>query len=402
MRSLRSIEFRLGHEPVPFARENFVVWHLFPSLEAWPAGEVSDAVNPRSHGDNILNSPVAKDILKTLETCPQDFLLLNRGILLLASDVRQYNGRFVVDFGGDSRIRGLADGGTTDAVLSHFKDLVSAQQRHALFNQGRIHVEVVVGLDDPDKVAKLVAGRNTSRQVQSSSLVNAAGRLDWLKNALSPVSQSRIAWEENASGIPLSDFLCLLNPFRPSSGQPQLSFLVRGSDKSDWMIGLEWLDSVAQGYKNRSKLAASLRDDTVLKDFEATAWAAQGVLYLYDKVGEALAEEADRRTEKARPSRKVDAINKMFPPKKEGGRKVSFGHVFPIVAAAHQFCTKERWLMSITKIKDEILKHSIDKFFQATLEWKKGAVSADEWAKTSMNYSTIYGALLLRKMNNNE
>jgi AIPR protein len=406
-RSLRPIKF-LGDEDPELQRrlEDAKTYHFYPLVANWPAGAVSDEINPRSHGEDVLASPVAKAIARTLQKEPENFVLMNRGILLLASKMKfDHELREVkIWFEGDPRVRGLADGGTTDAVLAAEREAVDPTKYQRHFEHSRVHVEVVVGLNDPDRVAKLVEGRNTSRQVQSSSLVNAAGRFDWLKRALPASMQGRIAWEENATGAAISDVLGLLSPFRPSAGQPDIAFSLRKQrDEGNWQESLNWIHGLGANYRDRSKLAASLRDDNVVADFASAAWAAPVLLELYDRVSVAIAMEADSRTAKARPSRKVDAINAMFPPKasetpftaKPLTRKVAVGYVFPLVVSAHQFCTKEKWLLPLEEVGDLIIKFGVAKFFQATLEWTKGKVDANKWAKTDMNYSTIFGAVLL-------
>src|SRR5690242_21805237 len=64
------------------------VYRLAPSAAVWPAGEIPDDVNPRSHGEECLKTPVAKAIEQTLRETPEDFWLANRGGFVLAEKVR--------------------------------------------------------------------------------------------------------------------------------------------------------------------------------------------------------------------------------------------------------------------------------------------------------------------------
>ena len=45
----------------------------------------------------------------------------------------------------------------------------------------RLHVEVIVGIGDRDRIGRLVSGRNTSRQVKSWSLAEFDGTFDWIR-----------------------------------------------------------------------------------------------------------------------------------------------------------------------------------------------------------------------------
>src|SRR5262245_48421492 len=183
-RSLDPIQVAVTPDAYRFTKlDNILTCHVYTKARSWPPGKVSDNINPRSHGEDVLDSPVAQAIRKTLEEDPKNFVLMNRGILLLADSIEFSRDRLYVTFDGDSRLRGLADGGTTDAVISSVKDIPDAAS---------IHIEIIVGLNDPDRVAGLVEGRNTSRQVRQSSLVNAAGHFDWLKEALPASIRDRI------------------------------------------------------------------------------------------------------------------------------------------------------------------------------------------------------------------
>ena len=62
------------------------VFHVYVSLDSWPAGQLPDEVNPRSHGEECLKSNVAKDISTTLFDKPEEFHAANRGITIIAED----------------------------------------------------------------------------------------------------------------------------------------------------------------------------------------------------------------------------------------------------------------------------------------------------------------------------
>jgi hypothetical protein len=341
------------------------VWHLYPRVADWPAGEVSDAVNPRSHGPAVLLSPVARAVRESLLHHPGEFAGANRGLLLLASQVRAAGDHVYVEFGGDPALRGLADGGTTDAVLAALR----AEYPGSEFGGARVHVEVIDGLRDPERAARAVAARNTSRQVSRASLAHAAGRFDWLKAALPSERRARVAFEENAGGVPVADALGLLSYFRPSLGAPTPGKRVgpggvpvvepTAADRR------RWLDAAVRNYRDRSRLAAGLGDPAALADFAATAPAADDVLWLADAAAVDLAGLAQIKARETASVRFSEAWDAAFPPARGATtpyhdypvpRRVAPGWVFPVVAAAAAFRQGGRWLAPLPAVRDFLLK----------------------------------------------
>jgi hypothetical protein len=367
----------------------FVIWHAYPTLADWPAGAVSDAINPRSHDENVLDSAVSEAIRRTASEDAGGFILANRGILLLAGSAEYHDGVLTVGFEGNPALRGLADGGTTDATL--------AALAHRPLD-ARVHVEVLVGLDDPDEVAKLVEGRNTSRQVRQSSLVNASGRFEWLKQALPAEIRAHVAWEENASGaiVPVSEVLGLLAMFRPGAGDPTAG---AGASRRLGHINA-WAGSAAAAYRDRSKIAATLRDEGVLADFQKTAPLAADVLRLYDDIWLALVERAEAAVNKTRSAAKEAKWDKAFPPAKAvstpftgrpSPRKVPSGWLFPAVGACRQFVEGGRLAAIPVESLAEIIEHVV--------MWVEGGhLNADKFAKLSTSYQGLYiGVRVQRK-----
>ncbi|MFO0806986.1 MAG: AIPR family protein, partial [Gemmataceae bacterium] len=99
------------------------ICHLYPTLAAWIGRETPDDVNPRSHEDPALTGAVPKAIEQTLKDNPTDFYLANRGETILAQSVtfdpeHQRVEIVMTDHSGDDARHGVADGGTTDAVIA--------------------------------------------------------------------------------------------------------------------------------------------------------------------------------------------------------------------------------------------------------------------------------------------
>jgi len=221
------------------------VYRISPSVAHWPAELVPDGVNPRSHDENCLKSKVAGDIEKTLREEPQDFWLANRGGFLLADRFRFDPERGQVEIQlSDENLHGMADGATSNAVIAKLRkearttkdELLNASLLNARFN-----MDVVVGLTDLDRVAKLVQGRNRSIQVKEWSLNDFRGGFDWLKEYIDRPDgpfRGKVGWEEN-SPAPLSvlDLISLMTLFHPiysgranrRRGQPTAAFSSKGT-----------------------------------------------------------------------------------------------------------------------------------------------------------------------------
>jgi hypothetical protein len=221
------------------------VYRISPTAEHWPAEDIPDKVNPRSHDEACLKSKVAKDIEQTLRDEPQDFWLANRGGFVLADRVKFDPERGMLEIGlTDEAIHGIADGATSNAVIAKVRREATESQDEALresLSLARFNVDVVVGLTEHDRVAKLVQGRNRSVQVKEWSLNDFRGGFDWLKTHIDRPGgpfRGKIGWEENASA-PLSvlDLISIMTLFHPSysnrenrrRGQPTTAFSSKGS-----------------------------------------------------------------------------------------------------------------------------------------------------------------------------
>lgn len=119
----------------------------------------------------------------------------------------------------------LADGATTNAVIAKLRmeakkngdELLQSSLRSARFN-----MDVVVGLTDMARVAKLVQGRNRSIQVKEWSLNDFRGGFGWLKELIDRPDgpfRNKIGWEENALAVwSVLDLISLMTLFHPAYG----------------------------------------------------------------------------------------------------------------------------------------------------------------------------------------
>lgn len=199
------------------------VYRLAPVVAKWPAGDVPDDVNPRSHDDECLRSKVARDIEDTLRNSPEDFWLANRGGYLLAERVKFDPERAIVEITlSDADIHGMADGATTNRIISKLQQECVENEDEALeksLANARFNLDVVVGLTDHERIGKLVQGRNRSVQVREWSLADFRGQFDWIKELIDRrggAFKGKVGWEENA-GKPVSvlDVVSLMTLFHP-------------------------------------------------------------------------------------------------------------------------------------------------------------------------------------------
>jgi len=211
------------------------ICHLYPTLIAWVGREAPDDVNPRSHEEKAITGSVPKAIEQTIRENPDDFYLANRGETILAQSVsfdpdKQRIEVVLTDYSGESARHGVADGGTTDAVISRIQKEIAdshkveyrnltADQVPQYLRNARVHLEVIVGLEDRDRIARLVQGRNTSRQVKPWTIADFKGSFDWIKDILEANEsqfKGKIGYEENAAApVNILEVLAILTLFHP-------------------------------------------------------------------------------------------------------------------------------------------------------------------------------------------
>ena len=162
-------------------------------------------VNPREASPR---GRVPKSIQGTLQQDPGLFELFNRGITILAEDVRWDNrGNEVTIELRDPERHGVVDGNHT---LRTALGALDSQEGDPL--DAYLVVEMVVGLPT-DYTSDFSRARNTSIQVKEKSLADQDHKFEPLKEALRGESEF-IAWHENDSGtIDVREVIALLSLF---------------------------------------------------------------------------------------------------------------------------------------------------------------------------------------------
>lgn len=197
----------------PNALPNAAMYIVLCDIQDLPQEQFPMGTNPR---EQKMTTNVVKKIKETLfETENPVFYLLNRGILLSAASVKYepYNQNLTVVF-DDPDVHGNVDGGHTyRAILDN---------RAKLANYGGskqyVKLEILTGVEDVFQ--RLAAARNTSVQVDDSSIAELENRFDIIKDALKDTPlNGRIAFKENAEimdenlDVDVKEIVSILNMF---------------------------------------------------------------------------------------------------------------------------------------------------------------------------------------------
>lgn len=148
-------------------------------------------VNPREINRR---SSVYRGITQTLSQEPERFHERNRGITVVAEEISYDDKRQEVILTlGDKKQHGVADGAhTLDAILE------TQKTQNGNFWPAHVFFKIIVGVD-PDQIAEIAGGLNTSQQVDLKSLENLRDHFERLKSVLSSQTYAEsIAYKMNA------------------------------------------------------------------------------------------------------------------------------------------------------------------------------------------------------------
>jgi hypothetical protein len=241
-----------------------------------------DDINPRSHEDPTGRIPNA--IEKSLIENPKEFHLLNRGELILAQSCKYDNHTKTLEITVSSPDEGgLADGGTTDRVITRAE--LAASRKNSEFNEEQVgeglrtafvHLEIISG-DVREKLVRLAGARNTSNQVKEFALENLGGGFDWLKKIIENSSlKGRIRYRENdPEDVDIRTALALLTMFHQNwntdGKDPLIAYTSKGGILK-YYRDPEWND----GYRALSQVAVDILE---LYDFIHCHFAEQYQIY---------------------------------------------------------------------------------------------------------------------------
>lgn len=151
--------------------------------------------------DPQMTSGVAKGIASSLQDNPEAFFFKNRGITLIASDIRlkdktlDSSVELIFD---NPETNGLLDGGHTyTAIRNYIEGLRSEDPAKVDSVDGHVKLEIIVGLKNKEDIVSVVEARNTSTQVKEESLQELAHHFDIIKQVLKDEPYaSHIAYKE--------------------------------------------------------------------------------------------------------------------------------------------------------------------------------------------------------------
>lgn len=316
------------------------VFHLYPKISNWPARQAPDAPNPRSHNKECLRSPVAKAIEQTLREHPKDFLFANRGLAIMVNSLNYDPQKEQVELTlTHPENHGVADGATTDAVIAKIQHEIAEsikteeENKKEIYNpleSGRVHLEVITGLTDHDRIAWLVEGRNTSRQVKGWSMSDFRGQFDWLREILetedSPF-RGKIGWEENSGkSWNVLDVISIATLFH--------RFWDEGED--------EEAKAPIIAYASKGKLDTKLTSEEMQNGYQSLATILHDLLQLHDYVYTSFEEKYNMAFKgKAKLGKRAGFRSKLLKDKKhrlyltgmESNYVIDNGILYPILAS---------------------------------------------------------------------
>lgn len=211
--SLKTHAFREFPGPQNSPVEGAKVKHyvLLCRADSLPAGIPLDP-NPR--GQNI-DRMIYKEVRKSLERREEpSFHLKNKGITILADDVKQNNHMAEIRLSSDQH--GIVDGGHTYKIIQE-----SIKEREIPDNQ-YVKVEILTGLPD-EYISEIAGGLNTALQVSEVSLETLRGNFKWIEEALEGEAYfEKIIYREGDKGdISVRDLIAFIHMFIPQKNGAQ-------------------------------------------------------------------------------------------------------------------------------------------------------------------------------------
>lgn len=146
-------------------------------------------LNPR---DPNRSSYVWKEMMETLDYYPEKFIYRNKGVLIMVDSLIYDNKNKSINIKLTNKsCHGVADGGHTLEVLKEY--IKNNKDDNDVF----VKVEFLVGFEDKEEVVDVVTARNTAKQVQDESIMDAKGEFDEIKRRLKDeIYENRISYSE--------------------------------------------------------------------------------------------------------------------------------------------------------------------------------------------------------------
>lgn len=305
-------------------------------------------INPRVPSrakSGVLAGPVIKGILQTLREVPEEMVIKNQGIYILADSMKAANGYLTVHL-TDPGKHGIVNGGHTYAAIREALETASEDEVMEL-KEAFVRLNIYEGID-AELVPEIAEGLNRSKQVDDPSLINLQGEFDSIRKALrGTAAEKAISYHQGDAGeVYISEILVYLAMFdkeRFTETRHPNGLYNRQS------LALRYFAEDLQ--ERRSNLSARIK---LLPD----------ILWLVDSIRKAIPEAARRNSFKFGMAK---VGGERLGGKKQSGMMLPFlgerteyrvpnGWVYPIVAAFRANLGADfKWTLPI----DEVLKATI-------------------------------------------
>ena len=173
--------------------------------------------NPRDQNTNrMVSKEVKKSLLNEQDLC---FYIKNKGITMLAAEVKSKGGNknsYEIQF---SKGHGIVDGGHTYKVIQEAREGGKIEIPDNQF----VKIEILTGIDS-NYFSEIAGGLNTSMQVSDMSLENLRKHFEWIKGEFKGEPyENKIIYRENAEGeVSILEIIAFLLMFLPDpDGSPQ-------------------------------------------------------------------------------------------------------------------------------------------------------------------------------------
>ncbi|QDU27242.1 AIPR protein [Anatilimnocola aggregata] len=385
---------------------------LLCPIEEIPDDIPVDDANVRPQNEN---KRVYKEVEKHLRNESGErntFHLKNKGITVLAQEVKRQNDEDPTQILFTHKNQGIVDGGHTYKIIRNNRERIKEhnamiaasssltdQDKEAMYIRQFVKLEVLTGLN-ASLTSEIARGLNTAVQVQEQTLANFDGKFDWIKAVLKDEPYLKeIAFRENEDqDMDVGDVLRILELFNihdyPVEGNKHPTRAYTGKENV--------LNSHVRNPIPLKQLEPILKDILVLHDtisLEArNLWNKGGA----NRKGAALAfmETVNRENdtkEKKQPPFDFPFIGKT------GDCRMYRGALFPLLAAFRATVVKDvtgkcRWQKGFDQTLT-LWRTLAEQLMEATIETSRElGRNPDAIGKSSNHWKNLFNEVMIRQM----
>jgi len=403
LRPLQTWRFRMGKQVhrIPAFQSRKVSHPVFDQVEKYwltvrardfPTG-VSTAANAREPVG--LNRLVYRDVRESLEgkeATPGSFDLMNKGITILALNVRLLDkDKQLYEIAVDDQAGGVVDGAHTAKIIEQCNaDGTTHPDQY-------VEVYIRTGIED-SLVTDIARGLNTGMQVAPKSIYNIDGVFDWLKTEVAGKPYEKmIAWRESdKTPYDVRDLISILELFNifdfPNDGGKHPI-----SAYEKWSVPLEKFATDYEANRDQLKNSKYYRLRPLLRD----------ALSLYDHIRHEFRDIHNESggsagkmniVEEAANNRMLDFPFAALPPKQY---RLTKGAAYPIVAAFRNLVQEDgagnaSWqngFKYVLRVWHEISSELVEETYNATREIGR---MPDQLGKNRKHWDNLHMKVQLR------